>query len=98
MYWKSFSSLENKTGLGITSSEMWHRVTGHLVSNILQSSGPTFKGHKGFKTLVTKYSVLWHQNPEEMAGKIRLLHFKIHMSKLISWCSSSPLRFSKGTA
>jgi len=58
MYWKSFVSLENETGLGITSSGMWHGVTGHLVPNILQSSGPTFKGHKDFKTLVTKYSVM----------------------------------------
>jgi hypothetical protein len=87
MYWKSFTSLENKTGLGITSPAMWHGMTGHLVTNILHSSGPTFKGHKYLKTLGTKYSVMHHQNPEELTGKIRLLHFKIHMSKVISWCS-----------
>jgi len=77
MHCKSFSSLENKTGLGITSSGMWHGMTGHLVPNILQSSGPTFKGHKDFKTLGTKYSAMWHQNPEELAGKIRLFHFNL---------------------
>jgi hypothetical protein len=87
MYWKSFASLENKTGLGITSFGMWHGMTGHLVPNILQSSGPNFKDHKDLKTLGTKYSVMRHQNPEELAGKIRLLHFKIHMSKVKRWCS-----------
>lgn len=95
MYWKSFAQLENKTGLGITSSGMWHRMTGHLVPNILQSSGPSFKGHKDLKTLGTKYSVMWHQNLEDLAAhpyycenlkicKIGLLQFKIHMSKVIS--------------
>jgi len=66
---------------------MWHRMTGYLVPNILQSSGPTFKSHKDLKTLGTKHSVMRHQNPEELAGIIRLLNFKIHMSKVISWCS-----------
>jgi hypothetical protein len=72
IYWKRSASLENKTGLGITSSGMWYGMTGHLAPSILQSSGPTFKGHKDLKTLGTKYSVMWHQNPKELAGKIRL--------------------------
>jgi hypothetical protein len=87
MYLKTFASLENKTGLGITSSGMWHGMTGYLVPNILHSSGPTFKGNKDLKTWGTKYSVMGHQNPEELAGKIRLSYFKIHMSKVRSWCS-----------
>jgi len=87
MYWESSASLENKTGLSITSSGMLQGMTGHLVPNILQSSGPTFKGRKDLKTLGTKYSVMQHQNPEELAGKIRLLRSKIQASKVISWCS-----------
>ena len=73
-------------------------MTGHLVPNILQSSGPSFKGHKDIKTLGTKYSVMQHQNLEDLAAhphyrenfkiyKIRVLQFKIHMSEVISWCS-----------
>jgi hypothetical protein len=68
MYWKSFASLENKTGF-IISFGMWHGITGHLVPNNLQSSDPSYKGHKDLKTLGTKYSMVRHQNPEELAAQ-----------------------------
>jgi hypothetical protein len=68
IYWKSFASLENKTGL-ITSFWMWHEMTGHLVPNNLQSSGPSYKGHKDLKTLGTKCSMVRYQYPEELTAQ-----------------------------